>query len=37
VLVPPRPITKPRLMLEPGKTLDLGEIRVEGKGMPRAR
>ena len=32
VLVPPKPITKRGLVLEAGKTLDVGEIRVEAKG-----
>lgn len=31
VLVPPQPTIKRDLMLEPGKTLDVGEVRVEGK------
>jgi protocatechuate 3,4-dioxygenase beta subunit len=29
VLVPPRPTVKRGLMLEPGKTLDVGEVRIE--------
>jgi Carboxypeptidase regulatory-like domain len=31
VLVPPQPITKRGLMLEAGKTLDVGEVRVEAR------
>jgi hypothetical protein len=35
VLVPPRPVSKKGLMLEPGKTLDVGPITVESSGPPK--
>jgi hypothetical protein len=35
VLIPPRPVSKKGLMLEPGKTLDAGTITVESSAPPK--